>query len=297
MQRYIALDVGGTEIKYAVIDNNANLIVHDRMMTPQGNARLRITAQAAGIIAHLLQHYKDVQGVGISTAGVVDPKSGEIVFAGGTIPDYKGANLKAMVEDRFGLAALVANDVNAAACGEKWMGAAKGCDSFFCLTLGTGIGGALYWGGSLVMGEHYRAGELGHSLYDKSTGTTYEQRASMSALMRRAKDELGGFSGCGHVLFQEARGGNEAYDALIESWAEEIAKGIAQVALIADPAMIVIGGGVSEQGDYLISKIRRHTRSYLPEGISETPLRMAELGNRAALFGAVYPYFIQERGS
>ncbi|MDQ6422974.1 ROK family protein [Paenibacillus sp. LHD-117] len=292
MQRYIALDIGGTEIKYAIIDNNATLIVHDRMETPQGDARLRITGQAAGIIGHLLQHYKGVQGVGISTAGVVNPESGEIVFAGGTIPDYKGANLKAMVEEQFGLAAHVANDVNAAACGEKWMGAAKGYDSFFCITLGTGIGGAMYCKGSLVIGEHYRAGELGHSLYDKLTGTTYEQRASMSALMRRAKIELRGFSGCGHELFQEARGGNAAYDALIESWAEEIAKGLAQVALIADPAMIVIGGGVSEQGDYLLSKIRRHTHDYMPEGLPETPLRMAELGNRAALFGAVYPYFI-----
>jgi len=295
MRRYIALDVGGTEIKYAVLDESAEIIFHDREKTPQGSANLRIPAQASGIIARLLKDYDGVRGVGISTAGVVDPESGEIVFAGGTIPEYKGANLKAMVRETYGLPACVANDVNAAASGERWKGAARDCGTFFCITLGTGIGGSYYCDGKPVLGRHYRAGELGHSLYDPQSGTTYEQRASMSALMRRA--ELEGFNGDGRELFREARNGNMACVEWIDSWTNEIARGLAQVIFVADPDLIVIGGGVSEQGEFLRSKIERRLRDHLPAGFADTPIRMAELGNRAALYGAVLPYFSKEMES
>ncbi|MBO9600006.1 MAG: ROK family protein [Cohnella sp.] len=294
MRRYIALDIGGTEIKYALLDESAEVLVHDREKTPQGNANLRIPVQASDIISRLLKDYDDVHGVGISTAGVVDPDSGEIVFAGGTIPEYKGANLKAMVREQFALQACVTNDVNAAASGERWKGASRNCDSFYCITLGTGIGGAYYAHGKPVLGRHYRAGELGHSLFDKQSGTTYEQRASMSALLRRAKHELEGFTGDGRELFSEARNGNVACIELIDSWSDEIARGLAQVILVADPDLIVIGGGVSEQGEYLLSRIERRVMDHLPAGFAATPMRMAELGNRAALYGAVLPFYTYE---
>ncbi|MDQ8738479.1 ROK family protein [Paenibacillus sp. LHD-38] len=294
MKHYIGIDIGGTEIKYAVFGLGAELLYHDSVKTPKGQANIRIPEQAAGIIAELLEKYEGIQGVGISTAGVVDPASGEIVFAGGTIPEYKGTNLKTMIQDRFGLRAIVANDVNAAACGEKWKGAAQGSDHFFCMTLGTGVGGALFCEGKLVVGSHFRAGEIGHSLYDKSTRTTYEQRASMTALLNKASLVLPEFTGSGHELFANARMGSECCNAIIDGWAEEIARGLAEIILLADPSLILIGGGVSEQKAFLLDKIKARLDEYLPANFSKTELKAAELGNRAALYGAVYPYYNDE---
>lgn len=293
-KQWISVDVGGTEIKYAVFAENGNIVFHDKRKTPSGAANIRIPEAVMTIVQEMMDRYGLMQGVGISTAGVVDTRSGEIIFAGGTIPEYKGTNLKRALEERFGLETKVANDVNAAAVGEWWRGAAEGVDDFFCMTLGTGIGGALFCGGQLVTGAHYRAGEIGHSLYDKNSGTTYEQRASMSALLKQAANKLPDFDGSGFTLFEEARAGNKPYLAVIDRWTEEIARGIADIIVMADPALIVIGGGVSEQGDYLLNKMKLQVSSFLPPGFSQSELAVAKLGNKAALYGAIYPYFKEE---
>ncbi|MFC3800225.1 ROK family protein [Cohnella sp. GCM10012308] len=294
---WVAFDIGGTDIKFAVFDGRANIVFAQSAATPQGeDAGRRIPGAACDILAGLLARFPNVRGVGISTAGVVDPDRGEIVYAGPTIPAYRGANWKREIEARFGLPAFVANDVNAAANGEHWRGAARGCDHFFCVTLGTGIGGALFADGKLLAGSSYRAGEIGHSLYDKKTGTTYERRASMSALLKRAAAEIPDLAGGGRELFGRARRGDAACERLIDDWSEEVARGLAEIALLADPALIVIGGAVSEQGDYLIDKLRGHLRAYLPGGFTQTELRAAELGNRAALYGALFPYFKKSEG-
>ncbi len=291
-KHWIAVDVGGTDIKYAVFGADAEILRHGKRKTPGGAANVAIPDAVVAIAEELTDRFGAIQGVGISTAGVVDPESGEILYAGGTIPEYRGTNLKRVVEDRFGLRATVANDVNAAAVGERWRGAAAGVDDFFCMTLGTGVGGALFCGGKLVTGARSRAGEIGHSLFDKGSGTTYEQRASMSALLKRAALELPGFDGSGATLFEEAKAGNASYAAVIDRWTDEVARGIANVTVLADPALIVIGGGVSEQGDSLLDKLKARVPDYLPPGFSPAELTAARLGNKAALYGAVSPYFI-----
>ncbi len=293
-KHWISIDVGGTEIKFGVFGANGELIYHDKRETPNVGANVRIPEAVAGIVQDMLDRCGPMEGVGISTAGVVDTESGEIIFAGGTIPEYKGANLKRIVTERFSLPAAVANDVNAAAIGEWWKGAAAGVDDFFCITLGTGIGGAMFCGGRLVTGAHNRAGEIGHSLYDKNSDTTYEQRASMSALLKLASRELPCFDGSGFTLFEQAKAGNTRYLDVIDRWTDEIARGIAGIIVMSDPSLIVIGGGVSEQGEYLLDKINLRATAYLPSGFSQTELAVAKLGNKAALYGAIYPYFQKE---
>ncbi|GFN30019.1 ROK family protein [Paenibacillus xylaniclasticus] len=297
MRRYIAIDIGGTAIKFAVLDDEAAIVFHHSVATPKGQVDIRIPEAVYGIIDRLRFLFEGVAGVGISTAGVVDPASGEIVYAGETMPNYAGTNLKHLIESRYGIPTVVTNDVNAAALGERWKGAAQNCDHFFCVAIGTGIGGALFSGGRLVTGHSSRAGEIGHTLYDKATDTTYEQRASMSALMKQAAHELPNFVGGGRELFEQARAGDEACLGLIERWAEQIARGLAEVVLMIDPALIVIGGAVSEQREFLLDRIQAHMNDYLPEGFSKTRLTAAELGNRAALMGAVYPYYNEQSES
>lgn len=296
MKHWIGIDVGGTDIKFAVINHEADIVVHGMAKTPQGSDPDRIPHEMKRIINGLLESFDHVEAVGVSTAGVVDSGSGEIIFAGPTIPAYQGTNLKKTIEDAFGIGVTVINDVNAAALGEMWRGAARNSGNFCCITIGTGVGGALICNRQLVAGSHHRAGEIGHFLYDRTTGTTYEDRASMTALMNKASKELASFTGTGHDLFAMAKAGNRACDDIIDGWAEEVARGLAEMICLADPELIVIGGGVSEQKEFLLDKLRRHTAAYLPANFSKTELKAAELGNKAALYGAVYPYFAKRDG-
>src|SRR5699024_12756836 len=144
----------------------------------------------------------------------------------------------------------VENDVNSALLGERWKGAGRDSENFFCITLGTGIGGAYYHNG-LVSGSHLQANSVGYLLYDSATGTTYEQRASTSALNKKILEQLGREWSTQEV-FHQAKAGDETCLDIIHTWGREVAAGLAQIILLQDPEKIIIGGGVSQQGDFLI---------------------------------------------
>src|SRR5690606_14258814 len=187
MKGYLAIDIGGTEMKYAVISSSLELLQHDRMATAQDDLQLQIPAQIDTIVSQCLQNHVDIVGVGISTAGVVHMENGEILYAGPTMPTYGGTNLKAHIEGKHSLPTRVINDVNAAALGEQWLGAARRFRSFFMVTLGTGVGGAVVLNNELYVGTNFRAGEVGHMPIKGLVELSYESRASMKALLNEAK--------------------------------------------------------------------------------------------------------------
>jgi len=282
---YLSIDIGGTYIKYALLDDKVNLTHHGKVHTPvnQNNA---IVSEVKSIIIKYKEQFA-VSGVGISTAGIVNREKGEIIYAGPTIQDYKGTNFKQLLADT-NLPIHVENDVNSALLGERWKGAGRASENFFCVTLGTGIGGAYYHNG-LVSGSHLQANSVGYLLYDPATGTTYEQRASTSALNARILERLGS-NWSTREVFHQAKVGDDTCLDIIHAWGREVAAGLAQIILLKDPEMIIIGGGVSQQGDFLIEIIGDHVEEFLPESFMKTEIKVAELCNHAALYGAVYPF-------
>ena len=287
MVKYLAIDLGGTEIKYGIIDETLQLVHHASLATATEQLNVQIPKQVAYIVEDCMNLGYMISGVGISTAGMVHVQTGEILFAGPTMPTYKGTNLKVFIEKRYQLPVYIHNDVNAAAIGEKWLGAAKSFQHFFCMTIGTGIGGALFVNNELFLGAHYRAAEIGHMPARLSNEKSYEQVASMKILMDQAKTRLG-FTGTGKQLFEQAKLGDEAVNGLMDEWIEQIAQGIVPIIYMFDPQAIIIGGGVSKQGDYLIEKIKSRVRVMIPVSLDIPPMYAAQLGNHAALYGAIY---------
>lgn len=286
MAHYLTIDIGGTFIKYALL-NDEEQLVHLNKVPTKNNVNQSIVEHIQAITAHYKTRYA-LSGIGISTAGIVNRERGDIIYAGPTIPDYRGTNFKHELAS-YDLPVHVTNDVDAALLGELWKGDLGAYDDFFCMTLGTGIGGASYRDG-LIDGAHFQANSIGYLLYEEATDTTFEMRASTAALNQTIASELGeGWST--KSVFQEAKqGGHETCVKLIADWTREIAAGIAQIILIADPACIVIGGGVSAQGDFLLNQIKQHIPRYLPNDFMKTELKMATQQNNAALYGAVYPF-------
>lgn len=287
MGHYLSIDIGGTYIKYALMDDQHRLVNHQKMTTPE-NIGYAIFKQIDAITEAAADNYK-IDGIGISTAGIVDREKGEIIYAGPTIKDYKGTAFKAWLTEKYKLPVHVENDVNAALLGEIWKGAARNQDNVFCITLGTGIGGAFY-NQLLIDGFHHQANSVGYLLYDPETRTNYEQRASTAALNKMIANELGE-SLSAKIVFERAKNGDETCFSIIKAWTMEVAKGLAQIILLTDPRCILIGGGVSVQGDYLLEQIQNQLETFLPANFLKTELKIAELFNNAALYGAVYPFF------
>jgi len=128
--KILAFDIGGTEIKYALCDENFNLTEKKSVPTNACEGGARIIER----IVEIIKIHSDIDRIGISTAGQVDSKKGEIIFATDSIPGYTGTKIKEIIESETGIPAAVENDVNSAAIGEAVFGAAKDCDSFICLT-------------------------------------------------------------------------------------------------------------------------------------------------------------------
>jgi len=288
MSYYFAIDVGGTFIKYGYIHTDGRLTFKDQTATPL-NEDGAILNKVKEIITKHIEEKGRLLGIGISTAGVVDSDSGEIIYTGPTIKNYRGTNFKANIEADFQIPVQVHNDVNAALLGEQWQGAAKDQSDVYCITLGTGIGGA-YFRDQLVTGTSFKAGEIGYLLYDTKTDTTYEQRASTSALKKQAENTFGSQVNV-IQLFEKAKANDKNANQIINKWASQIAEGLAQIIIILDPQVILIGGGVSKQGDFLLEKIDHQINNFLPENFNQTVLKCTALGNDAALYGAVANYF------
>lgn len=288
MSYYLAIDIGGTFVKYGKVDTKGNLLFKNQIATPL-NENEAILNKVKEIITLIIEGEGLPLGIGISTAGVVNSETGEIIYAGPTIPNYLGTNFKTSLEAKFAIPVHVNNDVKAALLGEQWQGAAKGKMDVYCITLGTGIGGA-YFHDQLVTGTSFKAGEVGYLLYEKETKTNYEERASTSALKIRADKELGTSVNL-IELFEKARANDPDANRIIDAWTNDIAEGLAQIIILLDPQLLLIGGGVSKQGDFLLGKIEQQMENFLPKDFSKTVLKCTQLGNDAALYGAVSNYF------
>ena len=282
----IAIDIGGTEIKAAVVDQSLNFIEYIKTPTPN-NIDTFIEDKIYNIVMTFQKSYQmSPLYVGISSAGVIDEHRGIVEYAGPTIPNYVGTDFKCLLKPLYAQV-NVFNDVNAALLGELVFHDYS-AQNIFCLTLGTGIGGAFYNKYSqLYNGERNRANEIGYLLFDRQTNKTFEQRASTTALKTLMLEK--GFIYQDNVpkLFELADQQDNLALSILNQWSDSIAEGIAQIQIIYDPGLILIGGGVSSQGKNLLKYIVPKVEHYLPEQYGHAHIQTSRTQNHAALYGAV----------
>ncbi|MFD1671844.1 ROK family protein [Agrilactobacillus yilanensis] len=279
-KQYLVFDVGGTTIKYGLMTSDLKLSQQGKCATEKNKdgfilkelQRLSAAFQAKTTLA----------GIGVSTAGIVGADGG-IQYAGPTIPGYQGTPIKAALAAQTGLPVFVVNDVDAALLGEQLAGGAQAAEEVYCIALGTGIGGAYLNHGQLFNGAHATANSIGYTLYDPKTQTKYEQRASTLALEATLK----AYDISVPAAFDAAKAGTAPYVDLISAWSDEVASGLAQVLLFFDPEVLLIGGAVSQQGDYLLTLLEDSLAKYLPKDLCQTKLKVAQLADKAQLYGAV----------
>lgn len=301
----IGFDIGGTKIAAAVVDPAGRELFETRRDTPQTWAETSGALHAAFTELHVA--CPDVGAVGVGIAGLVD-HAGRLSY-GPNLPGLEHVDVRAELSRDLPLPVVVDNDANAAAYGEATHGAIRGVEDALLVTLGTGIGGGLIIGGEVYRGGHGFAAEIGHITIDLGGPMCacgerghWEAFASGNALGRMGREaatrgdapsvlaEAGGDIAAitGHQVGQAAEAGAPDAVALIDDYADLVAVGLANLANILDPSVIVISGGLIALGDVLMQPVRKHFLARI-EAASERPvpeLAAAVLGERAGVIGA-----------
>lgn len=287
--RILCFDIGGTFIKYGLCDENFNLLEKDKIPTLAENGGQSIIERVIDII----EQYDSIDRVAVSTAGQVDSENGIVVYSTDNIPYYTGMRVKSLIENKTGIPTFVENDVNSAALGEAHFGAAKGVSDFICLTLGTGIGGAIFLNNKLYKGSASSAGELGHMIIHSGGKQCtcggegcYECYASASALNKAVNKvspvELNAFQ-----IFEKENIEKPEIRSEIDKWIDEIIVGLVNIIYIFNPSMIVLGGGIMNE-DYIIELIDRKIYTRLMDNFKNVKIVRPKLGNDAGMIGAAY---------
>ena len=308
----IGIDLGGTNVKYALIDSKG--VFHFDGILP---SMADISAEAViGQLSEAVSQVKKVaavngialKGAGIGTPGIVDDTGRTVVGGAENIAGWENIALADRLEEISGLPVRMGNDANLMGLGETVFGAGRGASDVVFITVGTGIGGAVVIGGKLFAGYAGRGTELGHvpliadgeKCACGSVGCL-EHYASASALVRRFCDRMRGrfpdFDGRNvdgkYIVALYKQGDSVAVESLDEH-CDFLGHGIAGFINIFSPQKVVIGGGISQAGEFYISKVREAAMKYaMRDCAANTEIVAAELGNRAGCLGAASLVFGQ----
>ena len=304
MEYAIGIDLGGTSIKYALVDNEGTSSFEGKLPSFATESARSVIGQLEKAVQAVhesaLKHGLAVKGIGVGSPGIVDTTNRIILGGAENIVGWEGIELASILERRFGLPVVIGNDANLMGLGETRYGAARGCSDVVFLTVGTGIGGAVIIGGRLFGGYANRGTELGHvpliaTGEQCACGATgcLEHYASTSALVRRfsnlSADRGRRFDSeiNGKLISDLYHEGDMTAVECMEEHFYYLGRGIAGFINIFSPQRVVIGGGLAESGPIYLDKIREVAMKHvIADCAMNTDIVAAQLGNKAGLIGA-----------
>jgi glucokinase len=308
---YAGIDIGGTNIKYGLVDHKGKVLFKEQRPTMVDKGAEPLMHLVTNISERLLYHAAEedlpVKCLGVGTPGAVD-RNGKVISLSPNINGWQGMEIGKILRDRLNLPVVVENDVNAMALAESRFGAALGYKSVICVAIGTGVGGGVIIDGKLWHGANFTAGEIGHmTLYSNGPACRcgskgcVEVYCSSQAILTRAKLRI-----TGHLsdlfeevlegsmenltikrLFTAAKKGDPDALAVIAETAEYLGAGIAGAVNLLNPEIVVIGGGVADGGAGFVEGVAAEIRKRAFGSATEN-LRVARatLGNDAGFIGA-----------
>lgn len=291
MKAYMVFDIGGTYIKYAVMNENGTKLEGGKVPTPQEG--LEEFLQKISEVVTLYRQSYNLHGIALSSPGAVDVKSGYIGGAS-AIPYIHNVPITELIRNRTDLDVSIENDANCAALAEGWLGAAKETDYYICVVIGTGIGGSIVMNHTILRGASLHGGEFGYMIMgdplNNPLRSTWSQVASTNALVqeveRRKSLEKGSLDG--ERVFRMAAEGDAVADDCITIFYKKLASGIYNIKYALDPEKILIGGGISKRPE-VIAGINQELKQ-LKDEIStlDITVEACHFDNDANLIGALF---------
>lgn len=298
MKKYIAFDIGGTKVKYGILDEMG--IIMDKGEIP---TRVETLDMFLGDLEDIVKNYKEnhqVEGIAISMPGFINSITGipEVCVA---LRCTEGVSIKNELQNRVGLNVTIENDANCVALAEKFNGNATECNDFACVTLGTGVGGGIFVNGKMLNGSKFKGGEFSYLLVNGITPENKgfeisNENASTKGLINMYKlykglDESTKVEG--HIVFEEAKNDSMIQD-IINNWYKNIAYLIYDISAIINPEKILIGGGISSRPE-ILDEIRKELAKIEWWKDIEVKLEICKHKNDAGMIGAVYNYKVSNK--
>ena len=308
----LGIDLGGTNVAAGVVNGDYKIVSKYSVPTDASKGLDciidNIAKAANGAVAEAGLTLSDIGSIGIGSPGSINAKTGVVDFAANLGFDH--TPLADLVSAKMGgIAVHVENDANVAAYAEYVAGSAKGVKNSVTITLGTGVGGGMLINGEIYSGFNNKGGEFGHIVIERDGWQCtcgrrgcWEAYASVSGLIKLTKQEMMADSTsamwdeCGGDIekvngitsFNAMRKGDSAGMYVVRSYLKSVAVGIADVINILQPEVLCIGGGISKEGDTILTPIKEMVRNELFTRNSDTTteIRIAKLGNDAGIIGA-----------
>ncbi|HPR80336.1 MAG TPA: ROK family protein [Enterococcus sp.] len=310
---YIGIDIGRTQIKYALVDDAVQIFENSALHKPKDKGPF--LEQVTAIIQAYQEKHDDILGVGISAPGIIQ-KDGMMTTAG-AIRSLYGTNLKEEIEARTGMVTVIENDANAVAIAEKWVGNAQDLDNYLCIVLGTGVGGGIVINGEVFRGAHGLAGEFGWAITKELPEEGNIEYASLNLHI----SVIGGLCRLyNEALIKEQPEATSIWDAreilqrytenepiarqIVDCFHQDLAIGLMNLISQYDPEAILIGGGISANEQFFnglketLEKLEtRHESINFIKQYGWAPILPAKLKNDAGIIGAVYPLHKKSQSS
>ncbi len=286
--------MGGTSIDGGLITEDGKILKKSQRDTFSVNTKVDVLNLISEVIEELLED--DIIGIGIGSPGFIDSKEGKVLKVGGNIEDWANTNIREEINKNFPkLPIFVENDANVAALCEHWIGGAKDLNNFIMITLGTGVGGAIYLEKhGILKGENYQAAELGHSiLYPFGEKCNCGQRGcaekyiSGKAIERIYKEESGRFKKAKNI-FKDTE--DEIAINVIKSFTKELGVFLVSIKNIFDPSGVIIGGGVINSKEYWWDDMIKNYKIFSNDPSTMTIIPAVYL-NDAGMIGAAKSVF------
>jgi glucokinase len=303
---YIGIDIGGTNLKAGLVDEDGRLLAVKTMKIREVSDPDALTDTLVALTRELAQEggvpMEEIASVGAGVPGVVDIRTGSIVYTC-NLP-LRNIPLRKLFKRRLGLHLYVENDANCAALAEYYAGAGQGSKRFVTITLGTGIGAGIIHNGKIFHGGNGMAGEVGHTCIDYQglpcpcgRRGCWEAYSSATALIRQARQAAaehpesllaGAEEITGKTVFDAADRGDETANAVVDRFCDYLGAGVTNIVNALAPEVILIGGGISRQGERLLAPVRRYVEKNCFGGKDGAIpiIAAARLGNDAGIIGA-----------
>lgn len=304
MRYCMGVDVGGTSVKLGLFETEGKLLDKWEIPTRKENHGEQILPDVAASILKKLEERKiqreDVAGIGMGIPAPVDSK-GVVQQTANVGWGYKEVT-RELSELLDGMRVEAGNDANVAAMGEMWMGAGRGEKNLVMVTLGTGVGGGVIVDGHMLVGHHGAGGEIGHICVNREEEDAcgcglhgcLEQYASATGIAKLARKALSGEheetvlhgEPSAKDVFDAVKAGDALATRIADEFGRYLGAALASLAVVVDPAVFVIGGGVSKAGPVLIPFVEKEFQKRAFFANKDTKIVLAELGNDAGICGA-----------
>lgn len=260
MKTYIGVDLGGTNVRAAIVDEDGKVLIQKKSPSYAQEGKEKVMDTIINLIKSL-PDYESCSGIGVGVPGPCDEKTGSMVLAT-NLPGFEGYSIANKLEETFNMPSFIDNDANVAALAEALVGAGKGKKVVYYVTLSTGIGGGLVINGECISGKHGFTGEIANIIIDRNRSKVnylavgaIENEASGTAITRKANEKASKKYKHAGEVFEDAHNGDLIAKEIVDNVARDLAQLFATIACVCDPDIFILGGGMMQSSDLFLPSV------------------------------------------